>query len=105
MSRAKTPLAAIALALASVSACASAPDPEAQAAAQVREAMEAAMQPATQEEIDAANHSDPLTKANFWSKEYAKDAENIDNAASAQPSAPSKFSPKFWCSSPMNRAS
>jgi Flp pilus assembly protein TadD len=80
MSRAKTPLAALALALASVSACASAPDPEAQAAAQVREAMEAAMQPATQEEIDAANHSDPLTKANFWSKEYAKDAENIDNA-------------------------
>ena len=80
MSRAKTPLAALALALAAVSACATAPDPEAEANAELRQAMEEAMKPATQEEIDAANNADPLTRANFWSKEYAKNPENLENA-------------------------
>ncbi|WP_321488362.1 tetratricopeptide repeat protein [uncultured Hyphomonas sp.] len=80
MSRAKTSLAALAVALAGVTACASTPDPEAKAAAELQAAVEAAMKPATPEEIEAANNSDPLTKANFWSKEYAKDAENLDNA-------------------------
>lgn len=80
MSRAKTSLAALAVALAGVAACASAPDPDAQAAAELQAAMVEAMKPATPEEIEAANNSDPLTKANFWSKEYAKDAENLDNA-------------------------
>lgn len=80
MSRAKTSLAALALVLASVSACASAPDPEAQAAADLKKAMAEAMKPATPEEIQAANNADPLTKANFWSKEYAKDPENLENA-------------------------
>ena len=80
MSRAKTSLAALAIALAGVTACATAPDPDAQAAAELQAAMAEAMQPATPEEIEAANNADPLTKANFWSKEYAKDAENLDNA-------------------------
>lgn len=80
MSRAKTSLAALTVALAGITACASTPDPEAQAAAQLKAAVAEAMKPATPEEIEAANNSDPLTKANFWSKEYAKDAENLDNA-------------------------
>lgn len=81
MSRAKTSLAALALVLAAAPACATKPaDPQEQAAADLRKAMEAAMKPATPEEIEAANNADPLTKANFWSKEYAKDAENMDNA-------------------------
>ena len=80
MSRAKTSLAALALALTAVSACASTPDPDKQAAADYKKAMAEAMKPATQEEIDAANNADPLTRANFWSKEYAKDAENLENA-------------------------
>ncbi len=80
MSRAKTSLAALAFALAGVTACATAPDPEAEAAEQLQAAMEEALKPATPEEIEAANNSDPLTRANFWSKEYAKDAENLDNA-------------------------
>lgn len=80
MSRAKTSLAALAVALAGITACASTPDPDAQAAAELQAAMVEAMKPATPEEIEAANNSDPLTKANFWSKEYAKDAENLDNA-------------------------
>jgi len=80
MSRAKTSLAALAFALAGVTACATAPDPEAEAAEQLQAAVAEAMKPATPEEIEAANNADPLTKANFWSKEYAKDAENLDNA-------------------------
>ena len=80
MSRAKTSLAALAFALSGVTACATAPDPEAQAAAELKAALAEAMKPATPEEIEAANNADPLTKANFWSKEYAKDAENLDNA-------------------------
>jgi Flp pilus assembly protein TadD len=80
MSRAKTSLAALAVALAGISACASTPDPDAKAAAELQAAMAEAMKPATPEEIEAANNADPLTKANFWSKEYAKDAENLDNA-------------------------
>lgn len=77
MSRAKTSLAALAIAL---SACASAPDPQEQAAADLAQAMEDATKPAPQEEIDAANRADPLTKANFWAKEHAKDPENLDVA-------------------------
>ena len=80
MSRAKTSLAALALVLAGTTACASKPDTQAQANDELRQAMEDAMKPASQEEIDAANNADPLTKANFWSKEYAKDTDNLDNA-------------------------
>ena len=80
MSRAKTSLAALAFALTGVTACATAPDPDAEANAQLQAAMEEALKPATPEEIEAANNADPLTKANFWAKEYSKNAENLDNA-------------------------
>jgi len=80
MSRAKTSLAVLALTLVAVPACASKPDPQAEAAAELERAVAEAMKPASQAEIDAANNSDPLTRANFWSKEYAKDPENLENA-------------------------
>ena len=38
------------------------------------------MTPATAEEIEAANNSDPLTKANFWANEYTKRPEDLDVA-------------------------
>ena len=77
MSRAKTSLTALILAL---GACASAPDPEAEAQAEMARAIEDAMKPATPEEIEAANNSDPLTKANFWANEHTKDPKNLDVA-------------------------
>ena len=76
MSRAKTSLAALAIVLC---ACATAPDPQEK---ELSEALEAAMKPATPEEIAAANRADPLTKANFWAKEHSKDPENLDVALS-----------------------
>ncbi|MCA8901041.1 MAG: tetratricopeptide repeat protein [Hyphomonas sp.] len=81
MSRAKSSLTALALALTlPVVACATAPDPEETANAELARAMEDAMKPATPEEIEAANNADPLTKANFWAKEHAKDPENLEVA-------------------------
>ncbi|MCR9271048.1 MAG: hypothetical protein NXH72_13730 [Hyphomonadaceae bacterium] len=41
-------------------------------------AIEAALQPATPEEIARAERSDPITRANFWAAEYQKDAANLD---------------------------
>ncbi len=82
MSRAKSSLAALALAIAFTPACATKPDPEAAANAELQKAMELATQPATPEEVDAANRADPLTRANFWSKEYNKDPSNLDNTLS-----------------------
>ncbi|MEZ5953329.1 MAG: tetratricopeptide repeat protein [Hyphomonas sp.] len=80
MSRAKTSLAALAIAATLVPGCASTPDPQAEANAELARAVEDAMKPASQEEIDAANNADPLTRANFWAKEHAKDPENLENA-------------------------
>ncbi|MAN46716.1 MAG: hypothetical protein GYB49_12865 [Alphaproteobacteria bacterium] len=77
MSRAKTSLAALAVVL---SACATSPDPAEQAEQDYARAVEAAMQPATEEEVAAANRADPLTKANFWAKEHAKDPDNLEKA-------------------------
>lgn len=77
MSRAKTSLTALCMA---VAACASAPDPEQEAQAELARAIEDAMKPATPEEIEAANNSDPLTKANFWSNEYNKNPKDLDTA-------------------------
>ena len=113
MSRAKTSLAALAFALTGVTACASAPDPDAEANAKLQAAVEEALKPATPEEIAAANNSDPLTKANFWAKEYAKDAENLDTAltfadalrASGRRNAPLKCCPKSWSSIRTSRVS
>ncbi|MEZ5999013.1 MAG: hypothetical protein R3B98_10000 [Hyphomonas sp.] len=80
MSRSRISLAALAFAATLAPGCASAPDPQDKANAELAQAMEDAMKPATQEEIDAANNADPLTKANFWAKEHAKDPENLDVA-------------------------
>ena len=77
MSRVNTSLALLAVSLAALApACASKPDAEAELAA----AMAEATKPASQEERDAANRADPLTRANFWSKEYQKDATNLPTA-------------------------
>lgn len=71
MSSAKTSLSGLALALAAMTAaCASGPSKE---EAELARAMEAALAPASPEERAAANRADPLTRANFWSKEYQKD--------------------------------
>lgn len=79
MSSAKTPLLGLALALAALSsACASTGVSKEDKA--LAEAMEAALAPAPQEERDAANRADPLTRANFWGKEYQKDPQSIQNA-------------------------
>lgn len=79
MSSAKKPFTGLALVLAAMaSACASTGQtPEEKELAQ---AVEAALAPASQEERDAANRADPLTRANFWSKEHQKDAENLETA-------------------------
>ena len=82
MSRAKTSLAALALVLAATTTgCASTASKEEKAAnKELERALEEAMKPASPEEVAAANRSDPLTKANFWSKEHAKDPENLTTA-------------------------
>ncbi|KCZ48372.1 tetratricopeptide repeat protein [Hyphomonas pacifica] len=77
MSRAKTSLAALAVVL---SACTTSPDPTDQAEQDYARAVEAALQPATPEEVAAANRADPLTKANFWAKEHSKDPDNLEKA-------------------------
>lgn len=79
MSSAKKPFTGLALALAAMTgACASTGQSQADKA--LSQAVEAALAPAPQEERDAANRADPLTRANFWSKEYQKDPENIETA-------------------------
>ncbi len=76
MSSAKTSFAGFALAMAAAaSACASSPSgPEAELA----RAMEAALQPASAEEREAANRADPLTRANFWSQEHQKAPQDAE---------------------------
>ena len=82
MSRAKTSLAALALVLATTTTgCASTASKEEKAAnKELERALEEAMKPASPEEVAAANRADPLTKANCWSKEHAKDPENLTTA-------------------------
>lgn len=67
------------LALASLTGCAATPDPAPTAVADdaVLRAMEEATQPATADQIAAAERSDPLTRANFWSEEYRKDSASL----------------------------
>lgn len=43
-----------------------------------QDAIEQALKPATPEDIARAERSDPITRANFWSNEYQKDASDID---------------------------
>ena len=79
MSRGKKTFSGLALALTAVAtACAS--TGQSAADKELAQAIEAALKPATPEEREAANRADPLTRANFWSKEYQKDAENIEVA-------------------------
>ena len=80
MSRAKAIAFALPLLSASlVAACASAGGAD---KAETEQAIEAAMAeelaPATPEEIEAARRADPLTKANFWGKEFRKDPTKLD---------------------------
>ncbi len=42
-----------------------------------QDAIEQALQPATPEEIAQAERSDPITRANFWSNEYQKNAADL----------------------------
>ena len=81
MSRARTAKYTLSvLALATSAACASAPDSTAVSAedAAYQQAIEAALSPATAEQIAQANRSDPITRANFWANEYQKDAGNLE---------------------------
>jgi len=82
MSRATTAKFALpVIALVTIAACASSPaaTPEEQA---YQSAIENALLPASQDAIDQANRSDPITRASFWSNEYQKDATNIDTTVS-----------------------
>ncbi|MFN3609741.1 MAG: tetratricopeptide repeat protein [Hyphomonas sp.] len=79
MSSAKKPFAGFAIALAAVaSACASTGQTAAEK--ELAQAVEAALKPASAEEREAANRADPLTRANFWSKEYQKDPSSIETS-------------------------
>lgn len=79
MSSAKKPFAGFAIALAAVaSACAS--TGQSAAEKELAQAVEAALKPASAEEREAANRADPLTRANFWSKEYQKDPSSIETS-------------------------
>lgn len=66
------------LALIALAGCASTGaetrSPEEQA---YQDAIEKALQPATPEEIAQAERSDPITRANFWSNEYQKNAADL----------------------------
>ena len=75
MSRVKNALAVTALSVTtSVVGCASTPD----ANADLTRAVEEATRPASEEARAAANRADPLARANFWSKEYAKQPEDVN---------------------------
>lgn len=83
MSKAITsPVLAAAVLTLSLAGCATT-DPAASQQAEL-ETLEAqmaeALKPASPEEIAAANRADPLTRANFWSKEYQKDPSNVETA-------------------------
>jgi Flp pilus assembly protein TadD len=79
MSSAQKPLTALALALAATAgACATGPD----GSAAERLTFEAALRPASAAEIEAAERADPLTRANFWSREYNKNPEDVAVAMS-----------------------
>jgi Flp pilus assembly protein TadD len=81
MSRAKSSLLFAALSvIASTAACTSVPDKEELADRELEKAVNAARKPATAEEIAVANRADPLTKANFWGKEHAKNPEDLQTA-------------------------
>ena len=47
-----------------------------------QDAIESALEPASDKEKARAERSDPITRANFWATEYQKDAANLDVAVS-----------------------
>lgn len=47
-----------------------------------QQAIELALQPASAEEIAQAERSDPITRANFWSNEYQKNAADLSTTVS-----------------------
>ena len=81
MSRAKSVKFALPLiALVASAACATtdaAPQLSAEEEA-YQQAIAEALKPASAEEVARAERSDPITKANFWSTEYQKDAGNLE---------------------------
>lgn len=82
MSRATTAKYALPLlVLVTSAACASSPAITAEEQA-YQNAIENALQPASAEEIDRANRSDPITRATFWSNEYQKDATDLETTVS-----------------------
>ncbi|MEO1222176.1 MAG: hypothetical protein AAFY42_12635 [Pseudomonadota bacterium] len=83
MSRAKTAKLALPLvALAMSAACATSSDALSAEDQAMQEAIEAALEPASEEAIARANRSDPITRANFWANEYQKDPSNLDTTIS-----------------------
>lgn len=82
MTRAKSARRTLTVLLAaSLGACATTSQSEPQLTAEeqvLQQAIEAALEPATPEEIALAERSDPLTRANFWADEYRKDAGNLE---------------------------
>lgn len=65
--------------LSSVACATTAAEPDLTAEEQAyKAAIEAALEPATPEEMAQAERSDPITRANFWSNEYKKDPANLD---------------------------
>eukprot|EP00903_Cladosiphon_okamuranus_P002735 g2733.t1 len=83
MSRAKTAKLALPLvALVMSAACATSSDALSAEDKAMQDAIEAALQPASEEEIARANRSDPITRANFWATEYQKDPSNLETTVS-----------------------
>jgi Flp pilus assembly protein TadD len=80
MSRAKAIAYALPLLSASLlAACASSADKEKTLTEQaIEQAMAEELAPATPEQIEAARNADPLTRANFWGKEFRKDPTKVD---------------------------
>lgn len=85
MSRANTVKRALpGLALIAMAGCATtdAAEPLSAEEQAYQEAIEQALQPATAEEIAQAERSDPITRANFWSNEYQKNAADLPTTVS-----------------------
>lgn len=80
MSIAKSRAMAAAALATGLGACASQGDLKSAEIDNAIETAQANTLPATAEEIAAAERADPLTRANFWSKEYEKNPAKADNA-------------------------
>ncbi len=72
------------LALIAMAGCATtdAAEPLSVEEAAYQEAIEQALEPASAEQIAQAERSDPITRANFWSNEYQKNAADLSTTVS-----------------------